>query len=184
MANDFGDFDFGEDGGIAGLDFDSGVATAIGSSFPKMEDLVGCLLLMRPYETGERQSTAPNAKPGDMYRWVETDTHVVALGEEGWHPRTGTTVPFFDGEKVPMVLLGFQFSGQQVSGFLLQQLKRGKWAVGVLIEGERKRRDRNPPWVLDTPTPEQVEQVKEYIVALQEEARAKAQQRAGDIFAS
>lgn len=172
-------FDFGGDS-IDGLDFDSGVAHAMGSSFPKMEDLVGCLLLMHPYEEGTRQSTAPNAKPGDEYVWVETDTHVIALGEDGWHPRTGTSVPFFDGESVPMVLEGFQFSGQQVTAFLTRQLKRGKWALGVLKEGERTRRDRNAPWVLDTPTSEQAEQAKAYIIALKAKA---SQSKAGDVFA-
>jgi len=154
-------------------EFEDDIAVATGSSFPKMEDLMGCLLLMRPYETGTRPSTAPNAKPGDEYTWVECDVVVLEAPQDGWNVREGGTDAFFEGESAPFELEGFQFTGQQVTSFLIQKMKRGKRGLGVLVEGKRTR-GRNAPWVLETPTPEQIDLAKRYARAAAAKASASS----------
>lgn len=153
-----------------GLDFDSGVddiALATGSSFPRMEDIEGCLLLIRPYEEGTRKSK--NAD-GQEYTWVETDV-VVLQGPDGGEGDMPTD--FFEGEEFPFELEGFQFTGQQVTQFLLQKMRRGKRGLGVLVKGIASQRGRNAPWVLEAPSPEQVELAKTYARA---QAAAKSQE--------
>jgi hypothetical protein len=145
--------------------FEDDIALATGSSFPRMEDIEGCLLLMRPYEQGTRQSKNGDGKE---YPWVECDVVVLqAPGGEGDLP-----TDFFEGEDLPFELEGFQFTGQQVTSFLIQKMKRGKRGLGVLVKGVPSQRGRNAPWVLEAPTAEQVKLAKDYARAAAAKAAA------------
>ena len=140
------------------LDFDSEVSNATGSSYAQMEDLEGCLLLIRPYEEGTRQS---KTDAGKEYTWVETDTVVLQGPDEGDSP---LPTDFFEGEELPLELEAFQFTGQQPTQTLLQKMKRGKKVLGVLVKGPATR-GKNAPWLLEEPSPAQVEVARAYYKA-------------------
>lgn len=140
------------------------VALATGSSFPRMEDIEGCLLLMRPYEEGVRPS---KNNDGKTYVWVECDVVVLQSPDAG---EGSMPTDFFESEPLPFELEGFQFTGDQVTSFLKQKMKRGKRGLGVLIKGVPSQRGRNAPWVLEAPSEVQVKFAKDYARA----AAAKA----------
>lgn len=126
------------------LDFDTaGLAIATGSTYPRMEDLENCLLIMDPYQEGTRPSKNSGQDP---YPWVECDVWVIETGPNGW------PTDKFDDPDLPFALEGFQFTGKQVAAFLSRQMRKHQVAVGVLITGEKTERNRNAPWLLETPT--------------------------------
>jgi hypothetical protein len=150
-------------------DLDEGVddiALATGSSFARMEDIEGCLLLMKPYDEGTRPS---KNNDGKTYVWVECDVVVLQAPSEGGEPMP---TDFFEGESLPFELEGFQFTGDQVTSFLKQKMKRGKRGLGVLVKGVPSQRGRNAPWVLEAPTAEQVQLAKDYARAAAAKAKA------------
>lgn len=136
--------------------FEDDIALATGSSFPRMEDIEGCLLLMKPYEEGTRPS---KNNDGKTYVWVECDVVVLQAPNEG---SDAMPTDFFEGEALPFELEGFQFTGDQVTSFLKQKMKRGKRGLGVLVKGVPSQRGRNAPWVLEAPTEAQVQLAKDY----------------------
>lgn len=153
------------------LDFD--ITPATGSSYPRMEDLVGCLLLIRPYRDGTRPSTIMGST--EDYTWVETDTYVLELpknknGEPAW------PTEFFEGEKVPFALEGFQYIGQNITPTLQRQMAKNKLSVGVLIIGEQKKRGLNKPWILDVPTDMQIRKASKFWTAYKERQAARGEQ--------
>jgi hypothetical protein len=168
-AEDPDDFEAFDDGG-------DDISVATGSSYPKMEDLEGCLLLMRPYDEGTRPSTTPNAKPGDTYAWVECDVVVLQSPDAG---EDDMPTDFFEGEAVPFELEGFQFTGQQVTSFLKQKMRRGKRGLGILVKGEKSRRGGSAPWILEAPSEDQFKLAVRYS---REVRAAKTQGGKADIW--
>mgnify|MGYP000729992479 CR=1 FL=1 len=130
------------------LDFDDEIGTATGSNYARQEDLDGCLLLIRPYEQGTRAS---KTNAGQEYTWVEGDVVVLATPADGW------PTEHFDGEKAPLEIEAFQFTGQNVTGQLLQKMRRGKKVLGVLEQvlrqGLLKVRCHPGPGLGDQPAP-------------------------------
>jgi len=147
-------------------EFEDDIALATGSSFPRMEDIEGCLLLMKPYEEGTRPS---KNNDGKTYVWVECDVVVLQSPEAG---DGDMPTDFFEGEALPFELEGFQFTGDQVTSFLKQKMKRGKRGLGVLVKGVPSQRGRNAPWVLEAPSDEQVKFAKDYARAAAAKAAA------------
>lgn len=162
-----------------GMDFDAtpkDMAVATGSSYPEMTDLQGCLMVMNPYKHGTRVS---KTDPTKTYPWVECDVYVLELprdarGEHGW------PTDYFLDEEVPFSLPGFQFSGVHVTGFLMQRLRKKGVGVGILEIGEKTDKSRSAPWLLQTPTPEQIRKAGRFWEALknseQESAESKRDQ--------
>lgn len=148
------------------LDFEDDIALATGSSFPRMEDIEGCLLLMKPYDEGTRPSKSDATK---QYKWVECDVVVLQSPDAG---EGDMPTDFFEGEALPFELEGFQFTGEQVTSFLAQKMKRGKRGLGVLVKGVASQRGRNAPWVLEAPSDEQVQIAKAYAKAAAAKAAA------------
>jgi len=154
------------------LDFDDDIALATGSSYPQQTDLVGCLLLMKPYANGTRRSKNADGKD---YPWVECDAWVLELpigknGEPSWP--TG----FFEGEPVPYELEGFQFTGNNVVGTLMRQMRKDKLALGVLIIGEQKDRSKQAPWILEPPSEDQMRKANTFYKAYKARQAAKSDQ--------
>lgn len=115
-------------------------------AFVKMDDVEGRLLLITVTDDGERESNLPNAKAGEMYAYVVTDTVVL----------DGEITDMID--EVPMVLEDFQFSGQAVTGQLLPALKKlrsGKGNGMVLGRlGTKPNAFKTKTWVIKSPTEE------------------------------
>jgi hypothetical protein len=123
-------------------DLDEGVddiALATGSSFPRMEDIEGCLLLMKPYDEGTRPS---KNNDGKTYVWVECDVVVLQAPGEGSEP---LPTDFFEGESLPFELEGFQFTGDQVTSFLKQKMKRSWSRACRASAGATPRGSSKPP---------------------------------------
>jgi hypothetical protein len=135
------------------LDFEDEVSLATGSAYVKQDDLENCLLLLRPYEQGTRPSKNDSGKE---YVWVECDVVVLQTGPDGF-----ATDRFAD-ETLPLEIEGLQMTGQNVTGQLIQKMRRNKKALGVLELGEATR-NRNAPWYLNPPTQGQLDVAKAYV---------------------
>ena len=159
MSNQTNAQDFDLDNDIDDIDL------ATGSAFPKMDDIEGCLILIKPYKAGTRPS---KDRPGEEYPWVETDT-VVLQGPENGKMATD----YFDVGDLPTELEGFQFTGAGVTSFLQQKMRKGVRGLGVLVRGEPSARNRTAPWVLEAPTPEQLVLAKRYAATTAKARNAK-----------
>lgn len=130
------------------------------SAFVKMDDLEGRLLLVHPQDTGERESNLPG-QAGKMYKYVITD--VVVLD--------GEITEMID--EVPMVLDGFQLTGQTIVGQLEPKIRKGRKVLGRLTKKPAQQRGFSPAWVLADPTDEDKAKARAYLKA-EAERRAKA----------
>jgi hypothetical protein len=142
-------------------------------AYVKMDDVQGRLLLITAQDSGERESNLPRAKEGDMYVYVVTDTVVL------------------DGEinemvdEIPMVLEGFQFSGEAVTNQLLPAVKKFQRGDGNgLVLGRLGTKDnkfKTKTWILAEPTDEDKAKARKYLADV--EAR-KAASVPADPFAN
>jgi hypothetical protein len=135
-----------------------------GSSFPKMEDIRGSLLLVKPYDKGTR----PGKRDGKPYPWVECDVVVLTEPEDGWPLREDAprgSSPFFEGERAPFVLEGFQLTGQHITPPLLAILRNIEAAaisggsvktryLAVLDKGQ-KSSGNSAPWIWEAANDEE-----------------------------
>jgi hypothetical protein len=107
--------------------------------FVKMDDLKGRLILVSPTGIGTRDSTLPGSQ-GKVYEFVESTTVVLDGG-----PDEMVT-------EVPMVLDGFQFSGQAITGQLKPKVARRGMVLGRLGQKPSQTKGFGPAWVLQEPT--------------------------------
>jgi hypothetical protein len=135
-------------------------------AFVKMDDVEGRLLLITVLDSGERESTLRGAKEGETYTFVETDTVVL----------DGDVTEMID--EVPMVLEGFQFSGQAVTGQLVPQLKKKNAGTGTGLVlgrlGTKPNQFKTKTWILQEPTDSDKAVARKYL-AEEQERRAKAE---------
>lgn len=126
-------------------------------AFIKQEHVNGRLLLITPVSSGERESTLPNSQ-GKLYTFIETDTVVL----------DGAVDEMVD--EVPMVLEGFQYSGQAITAQLMPTLRKGGMVLGRLGQKPSQTKSFGPAWVLGEPSEDDKNVARKYI------ADAKAQQ--------
>lgn len=142
-------------------------------AFVKMDHVAGRLLLIQVRESGERESTLPKAKDGDMYTFVETDTVVL----------DGEIDEMID--EVPMELDGFQFSGEAITGQLLPALKKYQagTGTGLLLNrlGTKGNKWKTKTWVLLEPTEADKELARKYLA---DKAARQAAAKPKDPFAA
>lgn len=117
-------------------------------AFVKPEHLVDRLLLVLPLSQGERDS---KMNAGKVYKFVETTT-VVLDGE-----------PDEMVDTVPMVLEGFQFAGQTITGQLIPKIRTGRWSLGRLAKVPSQTKGFNDAWILLAPTDEDKVIAKKYL---------------------
>lgn len=135
-------------------------------AFVKQEHVNGRLVLITPLSSGERESTLPGSQ-GKMYAFIETDTVVL----------DGTVDDMID--EVPMLLEGFQYSGQAITAQLLPSLHKSTMVLGRLGQKPSQTKGFGPAWVLQEPTEEDKVVARKYLA--DEEAR-QAQARPTDPF--
>jgi hypothetical protein len=123
--------------------------------FLKMDDLEGRLLVIKPLDTGERESNLPG-QAGKMYQYVVCDI-VVCDGE----------IDDRIGDEIPGQLDRYQLSGATVVGQLEPKIGKGKVVVGRLEKKAASRKGFSPTWYLTTPTPDEMTAAKAAIVAIQ-----------------
>lgn len=124
----------------------------------------GRLLLARPLTEGQRQSKQNR----DMYTYVECDLIIL----DG--PVTEKI------ETVPWVVDGFQFTGQQVTKALLNNLRKGKVLLGRM-ECHKPQGMGSFGWGFLAPTEEDIAFAQQYLAKERERARqAEAAALRGD----
>lgn len=142
-------------------------------AFVKMDDVEGRLLLITLLDSGERESTLKGAKDGETYIFVETDTVVL----------DGDVSEMID--EVPMVLEGFQFSGQAVTGQLVPQLKKKNAGTGTGMVlgrlGTKPNSFKTKTWILQEPTEADKVVARKWLT---EEQERKAKAEPSDPFAN
>lgn len=130
------------------------------SSFVNNEDLKGRLLLIYPTAAGERPSTLPKAKEGDMYEYVIADVHVLS----------GKVTDKIDA--VPLKLEDQQLAGASLVPQLKRKVGTGKAVLGIM--STTKSRWGTDAWILAEPDGTQVDYATAYLKDLRaREARAE-----------
>jgi hypothetical protein len=135
-------------------------------AFIKQEHVDGRLLLISPLSSGERESTLPGSQ-GKLYVFIETDTVVL----------DGALDDMVD--EVPMLLEGFQYSGQAITAQLQPALRKSGMVLGRLGKKPSQTKGFGDAWVLQEPTEDDKVIARKYLA--DEEAR-KAQTRPVDPF--
>lgn len=120
----------------------------------------GRLLLVKPLVEGQRQSK----QGSDMYTYVECDMIVL----DG--PVTEKI------ETVPWTVDAFQFTGQQVTKALLNNLRKGTLLLGRM-ECHKPQGMGAYGWGFVTPTEDEIALARQYLTAERERAR-KAEEEA------
>jgi hypothetical protein len=142
------DEDLFDGDGDLGDEFDSAK-----SAWVKPDDLLNRLVLVKPYSTGERESTIPNSG-AKTYAYIVTDTHVL------------------DGEvtdlitEVPTVLEDFQWAGVNVVGQLKPKIRSGKYLLGRVSKKKAQRRGMQDAWIFEEPEPEDMVTARKYLKEL------------------
>jgi len=135
-------------------------------AFVKQEHVNGRLLLISPLSSGERESTLPNSQ-GKGYTFIETDTVVL----------DGNVDDMID--EVPMILEGFQYSGQAITAQLLPAVRKGGMVLGRLGQKPSATKSFGPAWVLMEPTDADKAVARKYLA---DEAARKASATPVDPF--
>lgn len=142
-------------------------------AFVKMDDVEGRLLLITVTDSGERQSTLKNAKDGEMYAYIVTDTVVL----------DGDVTEMI--EEVPTLLEDFQFSGQAVTGQLLPALKKRNAGTGTGMVlgrlGTKGNAWKTKTWVIQAPTDADAVVARKWLA---EEEKRQAAKKPSDPFAT
>lgn len=121
-------------------------------AFIKSEHLEGRLLLVSPYDKGERESTLPG-QTGKLYTFVETNT-VVLDGE-----------PDDMIDTVPLKLEGFQLSGSGITAQLLPKIASRGMVLGRLGKKPSQTKGFGDMWILQPPTESDRQVARDYLAA-------------------
>jgi hypothetical protein len=135
-------------------------------AFVKQEHVNGRLLLITPLSSGERESNLPGSQ-GKTYTYIETDTVVL----------DGDVDDMID--EVPMLLEGFQYSGQAITAQLLPAVRKSTMVLGRLGQKPSATKGFGPAWVLMEPTEEDKMVARKYLA---DEAERKASATPVDPF--
>lgn len=159
MADEFDDFD----------DF-SDVSNGTGSNYPEIGDLLGCTVLIKPYESGTRQSKNST----EEYTWVECDVQVIRIPETGWPLREGADEAFFGSEKAGYTIEGFQFSGKNLAPVLQRKMKTGGRLLARVAQGKASQKGFSKPWLFEPAEEADFELAKKIVAATKAKAAAAA----------
>jgi hypothetical protein len=135
-------------------------------AFIKQEHVKDRLLLISPLSSGERESTLPKQQD-QTYTYIVTDTAVL----------DGAVDDMID--EVPMVLEGFQYSGQAITAQLLPAVRKSTMVLGRLGKKPSATKGFGDAWVLLEPTEEDKAVARKYLA---DEAARKANATPVDPF--
>ena len=109
--------------------------------FVRLDDLLGRLLLVAPYDVEQRASTLPGAKEGDTYESITADVIVL----------DGPTTELI--EEIPYEIEGMFISGSAIVPQLKPKIRKRGLVLGRLGQQDNRKNPKfGKAWVLEPPT--------------------------------